>query len=143
MGAKGVSAPDTSGRPPRSAVGDQPALALAPDHPQQLSPVGGRRRDQLAGLGEPVPQLPVTDLDREHRILHLGHHLVSPLDRRDCPFQMDPGVRGVRAGRSRGEAPGGQPVPLCKLGVGTTRPSVRSLDRPEQLLLEAIGLLVV
>src|SRR6202011_5807132 len=100
----------------RSCHGSRADAAYsAADQPHQLPPVGGGGSEQLTRGGETVAQLAVSDLHREHRVLHLGHHMIGPLDRLNCPLEMDPRIGGMGPKGSRGKRPARKLMALGKL----------------------------
>ena len=59
----------------------QPQFArLAPKPTQELRSPLGQRAQQLTHLSQPRPQLGVTHLDRQHRVLEVGEDVVGLAD---------------------------------------------------------------
>jgi len=94
-------------------------------------------------LLESRPQFGVADLDRQHRILEPGECAVGPSDRLDRA--VDDPLRVVCADvrRLRGERPAGKAVAVGEPCMDALSAPVGELNRPEELLLEALGGVVV
>lgn len=115
----------------------------AADPAHQLTRLAGSAREQLAHLTEAIPELSITHLDRQHRILHPGDDRVGPLDGGDRTLQVGAGVARGDSGSRRRQGIDAQPVSLGESHPRSLGPPIGGLDGTKQLRLELIaGLLV-
>src|SRR5438105_5283857 len=117
-----------------------------PSPPKRAHEAAGTRRervDQLANLGEPSAQLGVADLDRHQRVLERDELAFRVPDRTDGVLDEALYAGRRRSRRRRREGTGRQSMTAGEACVGALGTTVGALNGPEQLLLQAISLLIV
>ena len=117
-----------------------------PSPPKRAHKAAGTRRepvDKLANLGEPSAQLGVADLDRHQRVLERHELAIRVPDRVDGVLDEALYASRRHSRRRRRQGAGRQSMTAGEPCVGALGTAVGALNGPEQLLLQAIGLLVV
>ena len=85
------------------------APALAPEQTDQLAHARAERPEQLANFAQPVAQLGIADLDRQHRVLQLGQRRVGA--------EIDCAVRSRNVFTPADGAPAPAGAKLCALSA--------------------------
>src|SRR4051794_10135323 len=116
---------------------------LAPQPPHELARAAGDIGDQAPHLREAGAQLGVADLDGAHRVLQLGDARVRAADGRHGGVDEALHALGGVPRGCRGEGAVGQAVAAGEFAVGPSRAPVGHLDRTEELVLQAIGVVLV